>query len=59
MGFVANRVISYERKEGHHNEWWTALREAHSKRAELTSGLSVGMFVPIYVCNYLCLYVCL
>ena len=56
-----NEFISYERKEGHHNKWWTASREAHSKRAELTSGLSVGMFVPmfvtIYVCNYLCLFV--
>ena len=37
-------------KEGHHNKWWTASREAHSKRAVLTSGLSVGMFVPIYLC---------
>ena len=51
------QLISYERKEGHHNEWWTASREAHSKRAELTSGLSVGMFVPIYVSIYLCLFV--
>ena len=30
-------LLSYERKEGHHNKWWTASREAHSKRAELTS----------------------
>ena len=48
-GFVcfAILLLSYERKEGHHNEWWTASREAHSKWAELTSGLSVGMFVPM------------
>ena len=43
-------LISYERKEGHHNKWWTASREAHSKRVELTSGLSVGMSVPMFVC---------
>ena len=42
-------------KEGHHNKWWTASREAYSKRAELTSGLSVGMSL----CTYLSIYVCL
>ena len=42
-------LVSYERKEEHHNEWWNASREAHSKRAELTSGLSVGMFLPMFV----------
>ena len=51
-------LLSYERKEEHHNEWWTASREAHSKRAELTSGLSVGMFVPMFVTIYLSIYVC-
>ena len=51
-------LISYERKEGHHNEWWNASREAHSKRAELTSGLSVGMFVPMFVTIYLSMFVC-
>ena len=41
-----NNYLATSVKEGHHNEWWTASREAHSKRAELTSGLSVGMSVP-------------
>ena len=35
-----------------HNKWWTALREAHSKRAELTSGLSVGMSLCLFVCLF-------
>ena len=39
--------------KGHHNKWLTASREAHSKRAELTSGLSVGM----YLCTYICLFI--
>ena len=51
-------LISYEGKEGHHNEWWTASREAHSKRAELTSGMSVGMSLSIYLSIYVCLFVC-
>ena len=34
-----------------------ALREAHSKRVELTSGLSVGMSVPMFLSIYLCLFV--
>ena len=45
-------------KEGHHNEWWTASREAHSKRAELTSGLSVSMSLCLFVFTYLSMYVC-
>ena len=49
-------LISYERKEVHHNEWWTASREAHSKRVELTSGLSVGMFVPMFVTMFVTIY---
>ena len=47
-------LISYERKEGHHNEWWTASREAHSKRAELTSGLSVGMSLSMFLSMFVC-----
>ena len=50
-------LISYEGKEGHHNEWWTASREAHSKRAELTSGMSVGMSLSIYLSMFVCLFV--
>ena len=34
--------------------WWTASREAHSKRAELTSGLSVGMSLSIYLSMFVC-----
>ena len=48
--------LSYKRKEGHHNEWWTASREAHSKRVELTSGLSVGM--SVHLCLFLSMFVC-
>ena len=43
-------------KEGHHIKWWTASQEAHSKRAQLTPGLSVGvlclfrsMFIYMFV----------
>ena len=43
----------YERKKKRHNKWLTASREAHSRWAELTSGLSVGM----YLCTYICLFV--
>ena len=47
-------LLSYERKEGHHNEWWTASREAHSKRVELTSGLSVGMSLSMFLSMFVC-----
>ena len=36
----------------------TASREAHSKRAELTSGLSVGMSLCTYVCLFVPMFVC-
>ena len=47
---ITKKLLSYERKEEHYSEWCTASREAYSKQAELTSGLSVGMSLPIYVC---------
>ena len=37
----------------HYIRWWTASREAYSRRAELTPGLSVGMslcaYLPMFV----------
>ena len=44
--------------KGHQNKWWTASREAYSKRAELTSGLSVRMSLCTYVCLFVPIFVC-
>ena len=44
--------------EGHHDKWWIASREAHFKRAELTSGLSVGLSLCLFVCLFVRMFVC-